>query len=309
MPAGITLKGVVGRFYARLEAVSAASWQDGVSMFFPSTASQEEYKWLGQSPKVREWIGGREAKGLREGGVIVKNKRFEATLPIDVDELRQDQTSQLTVRVDDLAGRVQEHWHRLLSTLIETPGNSYDGVAYFGATHVEGESGTQRNIFTASEITQLDVTTANNPTVAELEAALPKVVEKFFGLKDDQGEPMNDSARSFLVMVPTNMWAAAAGALNLPLINDGAGATRNNLLVSLGGYDFQLAVNPRLTADTVFYTFRTDAATKAFIRQEEFFETAEADETFQNNRRLFGVKTLRNVGTGFWQYALKSTLS
>ena len=64
----------------------------------------------------------------------------------------------------------------------------------------------------------------------------------------------------------------------------------------------------RLTWTTKFATFRTDAETKALIRQEEeavsMSAIAEGSETeFKEKKHLYGVKAIRNVGYGYWQRA------
>lgn len=306
---GLGSRNIIGRFYARLDAVNALSWADAVSFMVDTNQESESYKWLGQSPAVREWIGGRQSRGFRENGITIVNKRFEATMEIDVDERRRDQTGQIETRVGELADRVSEHWHKLLTNLIITPGNGYDGVGFFSSSHTEGDSGTQDNDLVAGDVPALDVTTASAPTESEMKNAILGCVQKILAFKDDQGEPMNANARQFMVMVPTNMWAATTAALNLPIILEG-GQARNNLLVSMGGFGFQSFVNPRLdAAPTVFYVFRTDGSVKPFIRQQELFETGTEDQSFLNNRILFGVKALRNVGTAYWQYAAKATLS
>jgi len=305
---GLGNRNVIGRFYAKLEALTAASWADKIAFMVDTNQETETYKWLGQTPALREWIGGRLAKGFKENGISITNRRFEATMEIDVDEKRRDQTGQMQVRVDELAGRVAEHWHKLLTTLIVTPGTGYDGVAFYASTHSEGESGTQDNDLVAGDVAALNVTTANAPTPDEMRLAIIGVVQKMLSFKDDQGEPMNADAHSFVIMVPTNLWSATVSAVNLPIVLSG-GAAINNLLVNLPGFSFEVVINPRLTVDTTFYIFRTDASAKPFIRQSELFETGTDDQSFMNNYTLFGVKALRNVGTAYWQYAAKAVLS
>jgi phage major head subunit gpT-like protein len=305
---GLGFRNIIGRFYARLEAVTATGWQDLLSVLMPTDQESEVYKWLGQTPGVREWIGGRQSRGFRENGITIVNKLFEATLELNVDERRRDKTGQIQVRIDELAERTAEHYHKLLTSLIVTPGTGYDGAAFFATSHTEGDSGTQDNALVAGTVPALDVVLTTAPTPAEMSACIIGVVAKMLAIKDDQGEPMNSAARSFAVMVPPNLWAATAAALGLPIILSGSAAI-NNLLPNLNGFNFIPIVNPRLTTTTVFYVFRTDATMKPFIRQEELFETGTWDETFLNNRTLFGVKALRNVGTAYWQYAAKATLS
>ena len=133
------------------------------------------------------------------------------------------------------------------------------------------------------------------------------------GYKDDQGEPMNSGARSFLVMTSPILWQFLAPAVyNVSVL-----AGEQSPLASLQAKtDFKVDVvcNTRLAYTTQFVTFRTDAMTKPFIRQEEEGIRVSAlaegsDEEFKNNRHLYGVTAVRNVGYGYWQFASHATLS
>jgi phage major head subunit gpT-like protein len=297
----LTSRAIIGRFFAALEANPGAAWVDPISMLFTSDQSSETYAWLGQAPAMREWIGGRNAKGFRENGVTIANKKFEATLEIPVDWMRRDKSGQIQIRIDEMAQRANAHWASLLTTLIEAGESAtcYDGDTFFGAAHSEGDSGTQDNDIEAN----IGTTTA--PTAAEMETAVLSAVQTIMSFKDDQGEPMNENARNFLVMVPTPFMSAAAAALNNPIITTGS-TSFTNTLVNLGGFGFQLAINPRLSWTTKFAVFRADGGVAPFIRQEEdtlkISAVAEdSEEEFKNDRHLYGIKALRNVGYGYWQ--------
>lgn len=304
----LSSRAIIGEFYATIEQGTGALWVPGVSALFDSNQESETYKWLGMAPAMREWVGGRAAKGFRENGVTIANKTFEATLEVLVDEIRRDKTGQVMTRVRELAERTNAHWAKLLSALIiaAESANCYDGQFFFDTYHSEGDSGSQSNDLTS------DVATTTAPTAAEMETAILKSVEAILGFKDDQGEPMNEEAMRFLVMVPTPFMAAAAAALKNPVIVDSNGS-RTNTIASIGGFSFELAVNPRLTWTTKFATFRTDGQVKAFIRQEEEGVTvsaiAEGSELeFKENKHQYGVKAIRNVGYGYWQHACLTTL-
>lgn len=301
-------RGVIGRLYQRVTEVNANDWAPKVAFSIDTDQASEEYKWLGQSPAVREWIGGRQPASFKEAGIEIKNKTFEASIELNVDELRRDKSGQIMIRVDDLAARVRSHWHKLLSELIVTPGNGYDGTTFYSATHSEDDSGTQLNLLTATQVPALDVTVAS-PTVAEIQAAAIGVVQYMLAYKDNRGEPLNENAKSFMFMVPLWLFATFQQAVALPIINAG-GAAIPNLLAQWPGMSFEVIANPRFTAGSlIFYTFITDQATKPFIMQQELMETGEDDQSFINNKRIVGVKLIRNVGTAFWQLASKSTLS
>jgi phage major head subunit gpT-like protein len=263
------------------------------------------------SPVMREWIGGRLAKGFSENGITIVNKHYEATLEVLRSEQRRDKTGQVMVRIAELARRTNAHWASLLTTLIQNGESTacYDGQFFFDTDHSEGDSGTQDNDITSN------VGTTTAPTAAEAEAAVLAAAQQIISFKDNVGEPMNEDASSFLVMVPVPFMAPFASALNNPIIENATGTgSRTNTLTNLGGFSFQLAVNPRLTWTTKFAVFRTDSSTKAFIRQTEEDVRMEAiaegsEEEFKNDRHLYGVSAWRNVGYGFWQDACLVTLT
>jgi len=306
----LSSRAIIGEFYATLQQDLGLSWIDSVSNLFDSNQESETYKWLGMAPGMREWIGGRQAKGFRNDGVTIVNKNFEATLEVLVDEIRRDKTGQVMVRVRELAERTNSHWASLLSALLIAGESAacYDGQFFFDTDHVEDDSGSQSNDITS------DITTTTAPTAGEMETAILKSIEQILGFKDNQGEPMNENARLFEIMVPVPFMASAAGAIGSQIIVDSSTSRSNRILTlgSLGGFQVALRVNPRLTWTTKFATFRADGQTKALIRQEEEGVTmsaiAEGSELeFKERKHHYGVKAIRNVGYGYWQRACLTT--
>ncbi len=68
---------------------AAPLWQK-VATKVPSTTGTEEYDWLGQFPRLREWIGDRQIKNLSEHGYSIKNKPFESTVAIPRAAIEDD---------------------------------------------------------------------------------------------------------------------------------------------------------------------------------------------------------------------------
>jgi len=313
---GLGSRAIIGEYYAALDQDIGASWVPLVSNLFDSNQGSEVYKWLGQAPALREWVGGRNAKAFRENGITIENKHYEATMEVLVEELRRDKTGQVMIRVREMAQRVNAHWAKLLTTLIvngegATSGLCYDGQYFFDTDHSEADSGTNDNDVTFA------AASGTTATAGEMSDAIMAAAAKIIGYKDDQGEPMNENAREFLVMVPPATMSQACAALGSSVLVDSATAVRSNTIMaagSLGGYMFKLAVNARLTDGTKMYLFRTDAETKALIRQQETDPVIDAlaegsDEEKKNKRHLYMVDTWRNVGYGMFQRACLTTFT
>ena len=206
---GLTSRAIIGRFYRRLEEFANAAWWTKLAMRFASNQESETYRWLGMVPQVREWVGGRQVRPVRSAGVTIVNKTWESTIRVDADEQRRDKTGQVMVRINELARRVATHPNKLLTTLMLNGPSSvcYDGQYFFDTDHEEGDSGSQSNSVT------YDAVTPTAPTDGEMFDAIVKGVGQVLSFKDDQGEPMNEAARSFLVMVPMPFWSATMVAL------------------------------------------------------------------------------------------------
>jgi len=318
----LSSRAIIGRFYKRLEGAFEASWASKLGMLFRSDQASETYNWLGQVPQMRAWGTGRLIKELRAQGLTIPNTRYEATLAIDIDDLRRDKTGQVNVRINELAARAAGHWEKLLSTLIgngtgSTSGLAYDGQYFFDTDHSEGDSGTQLNVLAAAQVSQLNVGTATQPTEAEMSAAILGVIGYMLGYVDDQGEPINGSARSFMIMCANaQIYGPALGACTKTSVMAASGAVSPNPLLA-AGFNMSCVLNPYLAAASYtddFWVFRTDGEVRPFILQEETGVKVDAiaegsEEEFKNARHLYGVTANRGVGYGMWQHAAIATLS
>jgi phage major head subunit gpT-like protein len=310
---GLGSRAIIGAFYQRLEVATGASWISRLAMRFGSDQASETYKWLGSAPALREFVAGRQAKGFKENGITIANKKFEATLAVLLDEIRRDKTGQVMIRVAEMADRAVTHDASLLSTLIANgaTGLCYDGQYFFDTDHSEGNSGTQSNSigFDISDGGGGGVTTA--PTARTMQDAILKAVSTILGFKDDQGEPMNELAKEFIVMTGPSLMGPSLAACSMPTIDAG----QANVLVGSKDFKIDPVVNPRLSAWTdKFAVFRADGQAKPLILQteEELSVSALAegsDEEFKNDQHLYGVKKIGNAGYGYWQHGALCTFA
>ncbi len=302
---GLTSRAVIGRFYRRLEEYAQAAWWTKLAMHFASNQESETYRWLGMVPQVRQWVGGRRVRPLRSQGVTIVNKTWEATIRVDADEQRRDKTGQIMVRINELARRVATHPNKLLTTLLSggEAAACYDGQYFFDTDHSEGDSGTQSNSISAG------ATTPTTPTDREMYEAIVKGIAQIMAVTDDQGEPMNEAARQFLVMVPMPFLSSTLVALSGKVVD-----ATTNPLASGEPFNVTWVANPRLAWTTKFALFRTDGSTRPFIFQEELpvqvQVLAEGSELEVNeNQHQYGVKAIHEAGYGFWQDACLVTFS
>jgi phage major head subunit gpT-like protein len=294
------------------------AWVDAVSNFFTSDQASEEYAWLTNTPALREWVGGRNAKGFTENNLTIANKHYEATLNVLLNDLRRDKIDALQMRINEMGRRAGTHWGSLLSTLILNGAATtcYDGQYFFDTDHEEGDSGAQSNDISV-DISAYPVATAGTtalPAVAEFQFAIAKAIEAIVSYVDDQGEPMNEDASQFLVMVPHDYMNVALQAVATPAQ---VAETQSALQAIQQAFSISAVANPRLStlADSYqFVVFRTDSYLKSFIRQQEttisYKEKAEgSDYEFDNDAHQYGIDVWRNVGYGYWQNACLVTLA
>lgn len=308
---GLSSRAIIGEFYKTLEQDVGIAWIMLIANLFQSDQDSEEYKWLGMAPVMREWIGGRNAKGFRENGITIENKHYEATIEVLVREMRRDKTGQVMVRIRELAQRTNAHWAKLLTTLVINGESTvcYDGQYFFDTDHSEGDSGAQSNDITTDISglpTAIHGAAGTAPSVEEAQLSIARSIETMMGFVDDQGEPMNETANQFLVMVPVSLHNVFLQAVATPVQID---ASQTVLTALKQSFNITVVTNARLTWTDKFVTFRTDSAIKPLIRQEEtgvmLKAKAEGSEyEFDHEAHQYGVDTWRNVGYGLWQHAV-----
>ena len=310
----LSSRAIIGMYYARLEANPGLAWIAGVANLFSSNQASETYNFLGQSPAMRKWLGERKAKGLRGNGVTILNEEYEATLEIKKRDATRDKSDQIRARIGEFADRAQTHWAGLLSTLIlDAPSTAcYDGQFFFDTDHAEGSSGQQSNDITV-DISGLPAQVHGSvtaPSVEEMQQAILAGIVQILSFKDDQGEPMNEGATSFMVLVPMGLYMPALAAVSTLLT---AALPQNMNPAQIARFNIDVQPNVRLTWTDSFSVWRTDSPVKGLIRQSEqeveFKAKAEGSEfEFDNNAWQFGIDASRGVGYGYWQRACYVTL-
>jgi len=295
---GLLSKGLRSEFLNRFDATTTF-FQD-LSTRITSNSDSETYRWLGSLPRMREWGTGRLARGLRTESYSVENLKYESTLEVDRDEISDDKTGQIRIRIAELAQRAATHKDYLIAQLLingETAGfNSYDGTTFFSSTHQSGSSGLQDNRLGS------DAIDPDKPTVIEFKDSLSQAITTMHDFKDDQGEPMTFGATNLVAVVPAAMYLTALEAVNATVVDN-----VSNVLASAA----RIIAVPWLTDIRRWYLLKTDGVIRPFIFQDrepiEFSALTEnSEEGFRREKYLYGVRARYRMTYGYWQFAIRN---
>ncbi len=120
-----------------------------VATVVPSTTKQNEYGWLGQLPRIREWVGDRVVKSIELHGYSIRNKPWEMTIGVDRDDIEDDNLGVYTPLFQEMGRATATFPDELVWPLLKngftTP--CYDGQYFFDTDHpVLDENGAPQSV-------------------------------------------------------------------------------------------------------------------------------------------------------------------
>lgn len=274
-------------------------WEQ-TAMHVPSTASQNDYAWISQFPRMRKWVGEKYFKVLAASKYSIVNDDFEVTVRVKRNDIEDDQLG-IYANISQMAGFSAR---QLPDEIVaELKNNSftekcYDGQPFYDTDHpvVSSENGT---------------TSVSNKLTVALSAATQVAAAASFGaarlamlsFKDEEGRPLN-LMPDVLEVPPALETAANILMLSDKLVDDSPNPYKGMARV---------LVNPRLTSDTAWFLHVTSMPFKPFIYQERkapvFVSQTdmEADDVFNRAIYAFGAEARVAGGYGFWQMSVGST--
>lgn len=103
----------------------------------PSSTKEEQYSWLGQFPRLREWVGDRVIKNLKAYGYSIKNRKFESTISVPRDDIEDDSYGLFKPLFEEMGNATASHPDELLFELILSGfvTKCYDGRPFFDTSH------------------------------------------------------------------------------------------------------------------------------------------------------------------------------
>jgi phage major head subunit gpT-like protein len=111
-----------------------------VAMVVPSATREETYAWLGQFPRMREWVGDRVINNLAAQGYAVKNRDFEQTIAIPRNDIEDDTYGVFSPMFIEMGRAAAELPDELVFSLVHSGFTSkcYDGQYFFDTGHPIG---------------------------------------------------------------------------------------------------------------------------------------------------------------------------
>lgn len=283
-----TMRGFKTVFAKAYEATS--TYSGDLAMRVDSNTSQEEYRWLGAFPGLREWMGDRAVKDLARDGFVIKNRDFEATVAVSRNDIEDDNIGVYSPLFSQLAANARQHPDELIFTLMSEGFSRpcFDGQYYFDTDHPNGEQGTWSNKGT-------DALTA-----ASYEAAR----QGMMSLVNEEGRPMRIVPSH--IIVPPQLEKEALDIVRADLTTNGVSNVWKN--------SADVIVAPELSS-TPSYWFLTclKKPVKPFIlqmrKEAEFIALDNPDDenVFMRKEYVYGVDYRGAVGYGLPQLIYGST--
>jgi len=116
---------------------STPSQWEQIATPVPSSGKSNDYGWLGQYPRLREWIGDRQIKSMEAHSYSITNKKFESSVGIPRDDIDDDSYGVFTPLFQEMGFAAKTHPDELVFALLADgfTETCYDGQNFFDSDH------------------------------------------------------------------------------------------------------------------------------------------------------------------------------
>lgn len=259
-----------------------------VATVVPSATGEQDYKWLGQIPSMKEWIGEREIQSLAAYDYLIKNKKFEMTYGVPRDDIEDDKYGVYTPLFANMGEAAALHPDDLVFRAMMNgfKEKCYDGLPFFSESHKSGSS-----VFSNKSSEKLS------------RDSYKKARTSIMSITGDKGKSLK-LVPDLLVVSPAQEETA-----RLILEAEQIEGTSNVLKGTA-----KILVEPMLAEHPDYwFLLCTNRFLKPFIyqvrKQIKFVSlTKDTDENvFMLDEYLYGADGRSNAGYAFWQMAYGST--
>jgi phage major head subunit gpT-like protein len=322
--AKITDYGVRNDLFMRLSQTPAAIMLNSLARVIDSklpAGSSERFPFLGSTPSMREWIRERLIHNPAMFDFAIVNKKFELTLNMPLDYVKNDKTGEVADFIASMADAIPLWVRELIAGLIVGGASSkcFDGQNFFSTSHAYGKSGTFSNSITFA------CGISGQPTPLEAAEAINKALEAMKLLPDDQGRAIVNEAMTEVVITYCPGTANApsiVSGINNKMLSTGTGTVDNPLLgqsakITTIATGLLNATFNGAYPSTKFSLWRPPGnGGKPILYQENMEERQVAvvsdpnsEYVIKNDGWLVGEKVVGNVGYGMPQHAIECTFT
>jgi phage major head subunit gpT-like protein len=122
-----------GEFYQQLSKLNDEGFHKILATLIKSNSNSNTYGWLGKFPQLREWVGDRVFEDIKNTSYVIANKKFEATLNVEREDIEDDNIAMYSTMARAMADEHSAFLNRNLAALLKdgfsTP--CYDGKNFF----------------------------------------------------------------------------------------------------------------------------------------------------------------------------------
>jgi phage major head subunit gpT-like protein len=150
---------------------------DRLVMTVPARTETLTYDVLGQWPTVRQWIGDKQYKSLREKAYQISDLAWEASIEVPRKAFEDDNLGLYITMAKNYSSATAQFLDREIFACLEagTSALCYDGLPFFSASHPIGDDGetatsTESNINTAGSVNAwylFDLRQAGKPLIVQ----------------------------------------------------------------------------------------------------------------------------------------------
>jgi phage major head subunit gpT-like protein len=111
---------------------------DRIAMTIPSSGRDETYGWIGQFPRMREWLTGeRQVKDLEAFKYTITNRKFESTVSLQREDFADDRFGVFKPMFAEMGQTARQHPDELIFSLLASGFSAvcFDGQFFFDTDH------------------------------------------------------------------------------------------------------------------------------------------------------------------------------
>lgn len=278
-------------FMKEYKAALQASLVGKLATLVSSKTKIEQYNFLGDIPKTKEFVDEREVQALRNYDFTVTVKKWENTIGVNEDDLKDGLLGGIQMRVATLSEEAAMHPSRYLTErrIAGTTELCYDGKALYADDHLAPIDGSaQDNLLAGAGI-----------TLANLKTGIAAAKKALLSFQTDTGRKFNNGSMRMAVICPPDLEWTFRELLNATL----SGGGDSNVYKGAA----ELIVDNELSDVNDWYLDIISTPIRGFLYQMREKPKVESDKTqlFRTGEVLYGVSSRYVIAPGLWARTVK----